>query len=51
MTMSQWFHYQRLIEHYEEEVSHNNMIAAFSFAMMGLMVLCGILLASVGSTV
>lgn len=50
MTMSQWFHYQRLIEHYEEEASRSNMIAAFGFAMVGLMVLCSILLAAAGSS-
>lgn len=45
MTMSQWFHYQRLIAHYEEEESRSHMVAAVSFAMMGLMFLLMIFIA------
>ena len=48
MTMAQWYHYQRLIAHYEEEMSNSHMLAAGSFAMMGLMFLIMILLASMG---
>ena len=48
MTMTQWYNYQRLIAHYEEEKSNNHIMAAGSFAMMGLMFLIMILLASMG---
>lgn len=51
MTMTQWYHYQRLIAHYEEEESRSHMIAASGFAMMGLMFLLMVFLACMQVTI
>jgi len=49
--MAQWYYYQRLIAHYEEEESRSHMVAASGFAMMGLMFLLMVFLACVQVTI
>ena len=51
MTLSQWLHCQRLIDHYEEEVARSQTIAAGGFAMMGLMFLLMVFLACMQITI
>lgn len=44
MTMSQWFHYQRLIEYYKEEVARSHTFGALSFIMVGVLLVVGLFL-------
>lgn len=44
MTLSQWLHYQRLIEHYKEEATRSHIFGALSFIMVGVLLVVGLFL-------
>lgn len=46
MSLSQWFYYQRLIEHYKEEATRNHTFGVLSFIMVGVLLVVGLFLIS-----
>lgn len=45
MSLSNYFYWRRLMEHYEAQASKCHAFGAFSFALSGIIVIVGLLLA------